>query len=88
MEFNDGVCVLGLHGSSRSWRFLPVSWRFLQEKGGYADRVKFVVNILTLGLVTGRVALVDWPEVRPFFRCPYFQWQLQDTAFRLPKDVV
>eukprot|EP00667_Euglena_gracilis_P009907 EG_transcript_10074 len=48
-----------------------------EKKGGYADRVKFVLNVFTVAVILQRVFLVDWPELLDFFHCPYLEWQLQ-----------
>eukprot|EP00667_Euglena_gracilis_P004217 EG_transcript_4237 len=58
-----------------------------EPKGGYADRVKFAVNVLTIALVTGRFVLLDWPEVEPHFYSPYFDWSFQGSKYALPLDV-
>ena len=60
----------------------------IQEKGGLADRIKFVVNIFTIAYVTHRVALVDWPEIFEYYDCPYFDWQLSHSTFVLPAEAV
>eukprot|EP00668_Euglena_longa_P002542 GGOE01002966.1.p1 GENE.GGOE01002966.1~~GGOE01002966.1.p1 ORF type:complete len:641 (+),score=129.38 GGOE01002966.1:34-1923(+) len=58
-----------------------------EPRGGFADRVKFAVNVLTVALVTRRLVLLDWSEVEPYFYSPYFEWSFQRSRVLLPPDV-
>eukprot|EP00668_Euglena_longa_P032323 GGOE01041632.1.p1 GENE.GGOE01041632.1~~GGOE01041632.1.p1 ORF type:complete len:468 (+),score=85.59 GGOE01041632.1:101-1405(+) len=59
-----------------------------EKKGGYADRVKFVLNVFTVAIILERVFLIDWPELLDFFHCPYLDWQLQRWPVGIPATAV